>query len=306
VPGAWVGAAALSAGVCTEAVAAHVMARGVVRGLLAGTVTLGERGSAVPDAPLPHRSAATPAGALSDTGPDAGAGAEDVAAAETAQGPIAGRGRGSGGIGAAVPDRAAGAPGYGEIARFYYPLALTSFIALTVHPMLTFFMGRAPMPVESLAVFPVVHALSFLFRAAGFSFQEAVIALSGRRCEHIAPLARFGVTMAIVSAGGLAIVAFTPLAGFWFEVVSGLPPELSAFALCPHVWPCCCRPSPCCWRSSRRCSCRRGARAPSPMPRCWRSRPSHCSSRSLAGPAWSARLRPCWRWWAAAWPATRS
>jgi progressive ankylosis protein len=223
VPGAWVGAAALSAGVCTEAVAAHVMARGVVRGLLAGTVTLGDRGSAVPDAPLPHRSAATPTGALSDTGPDAGAGAEELAAAETAAAGPAG----------SAPPAPAGVPGYGEIARFYYPLALTSFIALTVHPMLTFFMGRAPMPVESLAVFPVVHALSFLFRAAGFSFQEAVIALSGRRCEHIAPLARFGVTMAIVSAGGLAIVAFTPLAGFWFEVVSGLPPELSAFALTP-------------------------------------------------------------------------
>ena len=33
---------------------------------------------------------------------------------------------------------------YRAIASFYYPLALTSLIGLTVQPMLTFFMGRAP------------------------------------------------------------------------------------------------------------------------------------------------------------------
>jgi progressive ankylosis protein len=224
LPGAWVGAAALSVGVCTEAVAARVMAAGVVRGLLAGTLTLGERAAAATHAPLPHRSATAASGAMAAAASDEGAGAENVAGADAAEHAAAG-----------VVERVHAAPpltpGYAEIARFYYPLALTSFIALSVHPMLTFFMGRAPMPIESLAVFPVVHALSFLFRAAGFSFQEAVIALSGRRFEHVAPLTRFGVTMALVSSGGMAVVAFTPLAGFWFEVVSGLPPELSAFAI---------------------------------------------------------------------------
>jgi progressive ankylosis protein len=239
LPGAWVGAAALSAGVCTEAVAARFMAAGVVSGLLAGTVTLGERAAGTTTAPLAHRSARAAPGALAEAGPEAGAGAEDVAASEMAAdagaaiAEAADEGAATESIGGGVPDRAAGAPGYGEIARFYYPLALTSFIALTVHPMLTFFMGRAPMPVESLAVFPVVHGLTFLFRAAGFSFQEAVIALSGRRFEHIGPLARFGVMMALATSGGMAVVAFTPLAAVWFEVVSGLPPELSRFAIVP-------------------------------------------------------------------------
>jgi hypothetical protein len=273
LPGAWVGAASLSAGVCTEAVAARFMAAGVVRGLLAGTVTLGERASGVTTAPLAHRSATAASATLADAGAEAGAGAEDVAAAaaaaDAAQDAAAATaadaaqdvaaaapaedaaqdapdvpdpgaaldggasGDASGRAGEGFADRASGAPGYGEIARFYYPLALTSFIALTVHPMLTFFMGRAPMPVESLAVFPVVHGLTFLFRAAGFSFQEAVIALSGRRFEHVVPLARFGVMMALATSGGMAVVAFTPLAAVWFEVVSGLPPELSVFAVAP-------------------------------------------------------------------------
>ena len=123
--------------------------------------------------------------------------------------------------------------GYRDIAAFYYPLALTSLIGLTVQPMLTFFMGRAPSPIESLAVFPVVHSLSFLFRALGLSFQEAAIAIMGRRYEYFPELARFAAVLALVASGGLAIVAFTPVADFWFRTVSGLTADLARFALTP-------------------------------------------------------------------------
>jgi progressive ankylosis protein len=210
IPGAWVGAAALSAGVCVEALATRIMAAPALRELLGD-------GAAAPE---PLREAAG-AGAASVAHPGAGAG--EVATAETA---LRRRPRSRW--------RARGT-GYGEIARFYFPLALTSIIGLTVHPMLTFFMGRAPAPVESLAVFPVVHGLSFLFRAPGFSYQEAVIALVGRRFEHVRRLAVFGAAMALVTSGGLALVAFTPLAGFWFETVSGLPPELAELARVPTM-----------------------------------------------------------------------
>ena len=171
VPGAWVGAAALSAGVVTEAIAARLMAIRTVRELR-----------------------------TRERAPDDDSPAHD---------------------------------GYRAIAVFYYPLALTSLIGLTVQPMLTFFMGRAPAPIESLAVFPVVHSLSFLFRALGLSFQEAAIALMGKRFEHYPELARFATVLAIAASGGLALVAFTPLADVWFITVSGLSEELAAFALTP-------------------------------------------------------------------------
>ena len=99
--------------------------------------------------------------------------------------------------------------------------------------MLTFFMGRAPAPIESLAVFPVVHSLSFLFRAIGLSFQEAAIALMGKRFEHYPELARFALWLGIGASSAFALVAFTPLLDFWFITVSGLPPELAAFAITP-------------------------------------------------------------------------
>ncbi len=124
---------------------------------------------------------------------------------------------------------------YRRIWQFYYPLALTSIIGLAVQPMLTFFMGRAPAPVESLAVLPVVVALSFIFRAMGLSYQEVAIVLMGKRFEHARELGRFAVTLGIVSTCGLALVALTPLAGFWFETVSGLSPDLAQYAIPPTI-----------------------------------------------------------------------
>ncbi len=171
LPGAWVGASALSAGVVTEMLATRIMAIKTVRELR-----------------------------TKEREPD-----DDSPAHE----------------------------GYRAVAAFYYPLALTSFIGLTVQPMLTFFMGRAPAPIESLAVFPVVHSLSFLFRAWGLSFQEVAIALMGKRFEHYPELARFATVLGLAASGGFALVAFTPLADFWFITVSGLTEELAAFALTP-------------------------------------------------------------------------
>jgi progressive ankylosis protein len=124
---------------------------------------------------------------------------------------------------------------YASIAQFYYPLALTSVISLTVQPMLTFFMGRAPAPLESLAVFPVVHALGFLFRALGLSYQEVAIALLGRRAEHHPELARFATVLGLAASAALALVAFTPLATFWYVTLSGLPADLATFALVPTM-----------------------------------------------------------------------
>ncbi|MCH7777819.1 MAG: hypothetical protein IH878_15005 [Gemmatimonadetes bacterium] len=170
LPGAYVGAAALSAGVCFEAVASRLMARRTVRKLL-GT----------------HDKNAPPAERLN----------------------------------------------YRRITHFYYPLALTSIVGLAVHPMLTFFMGRARFPLESLAVFPVVHALSFVFRALGLSYQEVAIALMGKDFEHYDELRRFAFGLGIAASAALALIAFTPLAGFWFETVSGLSPELASFAIVP-------------------------------------------------------------------------
>jgi hypothetical protein len=122
---------------------------------------------------------------------------------------------------------------YRRIVQFYYPLALTSTLALAVHPMVTFFMGRARFPVESLAVLPVVNSLAFIFRSMGLSYQEVAIALMGKNFEHVKELGRFALGLGLASSLGLALIGFTPLSSLWFETVSGLSRELAAFAIAP-------------------------------------------------------------------------
>ena len=135
---------------------------------------------------------------------------------------------------AAPAARAAGAAlTMAAIFHFYLPLAMTSVLAMAVQPAVTFFVGQSRFALESLAVLPVVHGLTFIFRALGLSYQEVGIALFGDGWEQYRPIRNFGCLLAVFAAGGLGLIVFTPLATAWFQDLSGLSPELAAFALLP-------------------------------------------------------------------------
>jgi progressive ankylosis protein len=122
---------------------------------------------------------------------------------------------------------------YNAILSFYVPLALTTIIAIGVRPMVTFFVGQSHMAIESLAVLPVVHALTFLFLSLGLSYQEAAIALAGERLSNFRPLKNFALALGASMTLGLGVIAWTPLSAIWFEKVSGLQTELAALAALP-------------------------------------------------------------------------
>ncbi len=119
------------------------------------------------------------------------------------------------------------------IVKFYTPLALTSILSLGVHPFVTFFLGKSYMPVESLAVLPVVSSLVFVFRSMGLSFQEVNIALIGYNKKNYKLLRNFAIMLGAVVSVGIALIAFTPLANLWFKKVSGLTTELADIAYLP-------------------------------------------------------------------------
>jgi hypothetical protein len=120
--------------------------------------------------------------------------------------------------------------GWGEIARFYYPLAMTSLLNMGIQPIVTFFAARGRMPIESLAVLPVVNSLVFLFRTFGLAGQETFIALAD---QGRAALRRFAIVLAVVSSLLLTTLTWTPLATAWFGHVAGLSPTLAQVALWP-------------------------------------------------------------------------
>ena len=119
------------------------------------------------------------------------------------------------------------------VVKFYVPLALSSFMAMGVQPMVTFFMGQSRMALESLAVLPVLNGLTFLFRSLGLSFQDASIALLGDHMEQYRPLRNVACTLAIVTSVCLAVIAYSPLSFLWFYDVSGLSIGLTEFAIPP-------------------------------------------------------------------------
>ena len=122
-----------------------------------------------------------------------------------------------------------------EIVRFWLPLAATSAFGFAVTPMLAYFMSRAPDPLSSLAVLPVVDSFVFFFRSFGFSYQEVGVALIGDKQQNYAAVRRVGFGIVICTTVILAAIAFTPLLGMVYTGLYGLQPQLAGFAKVPTM-----------------------------------------------------------------------
>jgi len=122
-----------------------------------------------------------------------------------------------------------------EILKFYVPLGVTSTIGFTVTPMLAFFMNRAPLPIESLAVLPVVDAFVFFFRSFGFSYQEVGIALLGKDKQNYPVVLKVAKMIGIVTTVALTVIALTPLLDVVYVGICGLTPQLASLAYIPTV-----------------------------------------------------------------------
>ncbi|MCA1927835.1 MAG: hypothetical protein LDL10_03680 [Calditerrivibrio sp.] len=122
---------------------------------------------------------------------------------------------------------------YGNIASFYFPMAITPLIALSVPPMTTFFLLKGKNPMESVAVMPVLNSLTFVFRAVGLSFQEVSIALMDKENKNFIKIRNFVRGLIVFNLVSYGMISFTPLSHFYFEIVSGLTPDLSETAIIP-------------------------------------------------------------------------
>ncbi len=113
--------------------------------------------------------------------------------------------------------------------QFYIPLATTSLLALFIQPMGSAAISRMPQALESLAVWPVVIGLSFVFRSTGVAYNEVVVALLERPNAY-ARLRRFTGWLTALVVGLQFILVATPLADFWLRRVTALSEPLSALA----------------------------------------------------------------------------
>jgi hypothetical protein len=91
-----------------------------------------------------------------------------------------------------------------------------------------------PQALASLAAWPVMSGLLFIFRSPGIAFNEVVVALLDET-GAAKKLQRFATVLGIVSSLALFWMAATPLGEMWFATVSGLSPELVALSA-PALW----------------------------------------------------------------------
>lgn len=122
-----------------------------------------------------------------------------------------------------------------DIRQFYIPLAMTSVMGFTVTPMLAFFMSRGVMPLESLAVLPVIDSFVFFFRSFGFSYQEVCIALLGKGNRNYQVIKRVGIGIMLVTTATLALCVLTPLSKAIFQGFYGLSDSLASFSVLPAL-----------------------------------------------------------------------
>lgn len=112
---------------------------------------------------------------------------------------------------------------------FYIPLAMTSLLTMLIQPIGSAALSRMPQALESLAVWPVISGLVFLFRSLGMSYNEVVVALLDEPRSSVS-LRKFTAWLSIASSGLLLLVSVTPLSNIWFESVTALSPSLAALA----------------------------------------------------------------------------
>jgi hypothetical protein len=114
--------------------------------------------------------------------------------------------------------------------KFYFPLVLTSLLTLLVQPIGSAALSRMPIALASLAVWPVLSGLTFMFRSIGVAYNEVVVALLEEPLST-QRLRRFTIYLTGATTLVIMLVALTPLSRLWFQVISGLEPSLAGMAV---------------------------------------------------------------------------
>lgn len=113
--------------------------------------------------------------------------------------------------------------------NFYIPLAMTSLLTLLALPIGSAALGRMPLSLPSLAVWPVITGLVFMFRSLGVAYNEVVVALLDT-VGSSTYLRKFAIRLALITSLALGAMAATLLSLVWFDLVSGLSPKLVEMA----------------------------------------------------------------------------
>ena len=113
-----------------------------------------------------------------------------------------------------------------DVLKFHTPLAATSLLTLLAQPLVGAGLARMPHPRETLAAWPVIWGILFIFRSAAFALPEAVIALVSDRLRRES-VRRFCRTVGVASSAAMLCLAATPLVNLYLRHLAGIPDLLA-------------------------------------------------------------------------------
>lgn len=122
---------------------------------------------------------------------------------------------------------------YKRIASFYFPLGVMNLLLMLSFPLLTIVITHGIMPLESLAVFPLLDNFAHLWNTTLLAIQELVISVTWQSRAHYAALKRFSLMLLALLLIGLFILLFSSLIDLLLVSLYGLSSELVNFGSNP-------------------------------------------------------------------------
>jgi len=110
--------------------------------------------------------------------------------------------------------------------RFYWPLALTSVLTVLSWPLINAGIGRAAMPEQSLAAWPVTLGLLWLFTTPLQMLQQTTIALV-KDTGSLQAVRRFALGIGAVASGLVGVMSFTPLLQVFLLRALAMPEDIA-------------------------------------------------------------------------------
>ncbi len=117
-----------------------------------------------------------------------------------------------------------------EVIRFHAPLAATSLLTLLAQPLIGAGLARMPSAAETLAAWPVIWGILFVFRSPAFALPEVVIALLGDPANK-EPVRGFCWSVGVGSTLAMLLLVATPALVAYLRYIAGLPERLIPFAV---------------------------------------------------------------------------
>ncbi|NPV85715.1 MAG: hypothetical protein HPY45_06865 [Anaerolineae bacterium] len=112
------------------------------------------------------------------------------------------------------------------LVRFYLPLAMTTLVLFSFEFLGSMGMSRMKLPLESLAVWPVITWFIFILQSSGIAYNEVVVALLDK--DGARPKLRmYALLLSLTLTAVTLLITATPLATLWFHRVSALTEPLA-------------------------------------------------------------------------------